>query len=489
MAANVIARNALQRIGFTPQASTYIVDTQGFIETTDYMNLTDDEASNLCKITRRPGGADAANPGNANQGFAVSLKAENNLKLMCYFLRYRERTSRPAAFNDVQLPDLTRCLSQARAEKDHEDPSDPEVPMKGNWTRTIEVVEDYLRNCLGATKIPLAYVIRDNIEPKPHGEDPQADYSSFNEELIARAPHHEPRANQNAPLVHTQACKDDNIIVFNKLAAIFREKDCWTYMQKATRTRDGRMAFMALKTHCLGKNNVDNLANQAERQLQNTTYTGEARRWNFEKYVKTHVDQHQTLTDLTRHGCAGIDPRSKVRYLLDGIKTKDLDNVKTRILSDEHLRVDFDACVNLFQDFVKQTRTNEPRRANISAIERGSRGQDKGNNPDYDSIQPDMSVEDRYYTKAEYSKLSAAKRKGLSIKRQKRGHKPGEKSSKTSPKKGKRTFNKRVISAIKRIFSDVTDKEEEETGSEEEEQQPQQEITNRENKALKRKKT
>ena len=193
--------------------------------------------------------------------------------------------------------------------------------------------------------------------PTAHADDPSTNYANYTEELIARAPHFPPAPNDQE---HTQAYKDDNILVFNKLSALFRDKDCWTYMQHATRQRNGRAAFLGLKDHYLGQNNVDNLANQAERQIQRATYTGEGRRWNFEKYVKTHVDQHQILTDLTKHGYAGIDPRSKVRYLLEGIKTKELDNVKTRILSDATLRSDFDMCVNLFQDFIKQTKANEP---------------------------------------------------------------------------------------------------------------------------------
>ena len=167
----------------------------------------------------------------------------------------------------------------------------------------------------GITKIPLAYVIREDRIPKDPVADPATNYSSHAEELIHRAPHYQQPANQGANQgapVETQTYKDDNVMVFNKLAELLRDKDCWTYMQKAHQTRNGRLAFLSLKEHYLGKNNVDNLATQAERQLESTTYTGEGRRWNFEKYVQTHVDQHQILSDLTRHGYSGIDNRSKV---------------------------------------------------------------------------------------------------------------------------------------------------------------------------------
>ena len=41
------------------------------------------------------------------------------------------------------------------------------------------------------------------------------------------------------------------------LASMTRDKDCWTYVRKATKKRDGRTAFLELKGHYLGKNNVD----------------------------------------------------------------------------------------------------------------------------------------------------------------------------------------------------------------------------------------
>ena len=89
-------------------------------------------------------------------------------------------------------------------------------------------------------------------------------------------------------------------------------------------------------------------------KIQNLTYTGEKRRFNFEKHVTAHVNQHIILTNLVEHGYSRINKQSKVRHLHDGIKTKELDHVKTRILSNSALCNNFDACVSLFKDFIKQ---------------------------------------------------------------------------------------------------------------------------------------
>jgi len=73
----------------------------------------------------------------------------------------------------------------------------------------------------------------------------------------------------------------------------------------------------------------------------------------------------------------------------------------------------------------------------------GSRGRPPGGstNSSYSEIQPDMSVEDQYYAKDKSKKLSMAKKKGLAIKRENRGHKKGAKDSR-GPKKVGKSFKK-----------------------------------------------
>jgi hypothetical protein len=127
------------------------------------------------------------------------------------------------------------------------------------------------------------------------------------------------------------------------------------YVRSAQKTKDGRMACKGLKDHYLGVNHVDNMSTIAENKLKQTLYFGKKRRWNFECFVRVHIDQHSILERLKEYGYSGIDERSKVRHLLHGIKTPSLETVKTRILSDATLRNSFDACVNLIQDCIHQT--------------------------------------------------------------------------------------------------------------------------------------
>ena len=114
---------------------------------------------------------------------------------------------------------------------------------------------------------------------------------------------------------------------------------------------------------------------------------------------------------------------------MDGIKTKLLDPVKTQIMASASLRNDFDACVNLYKEFIEQIDNLGVRDANISSVQSdrngatGKSGSARGSGTNYDKIVPNNSVPDRYYTGEEYQALNDAQKKGLKLKRAKRGHK------------------------------------------------------------------
>ena len=170
MADIVAIRAALTRMGFTNPAALFITDDQGLDTLSEFAILKDDEVEHLCKVTRRPGGT-VANPQAAvagqpptipNPGIAVSLRAENNLKLMCYFLRYKQRTSRVLAAAEITLDNVRAYHAHKDWEDEHEDTEAPEINPR-NWPRTIDAIKNWLRGCLGVSKIPLAYVIRDDM--------------------------------------------------------------------------------------------------------------------------------------------------------------------------------------------------------------------------------------------------------------------------------------------------------------------------------------
>ena len=59
--------------------------------------------------------------------------------------------------------------------------------------------------------------------------------------------------------------------------------------------------------------------------------------------------------------------------MLNGIKTNKLDAVKTCIMSEATLHNDFDQCVNLFKDFIKQNNLGlDTKEVTLAAVSLGS---------------------------------------------------------------------------------------------------------------------
>ena len=190
---------------------------------------------------------------------------------------------------------------------------------------------------------------------------------------------------------------------------------CWTYLKPHAKIRDGCTAWDALVARFPGPNNIDYAASKAKTTLRNLTYSGETCRWTVQTYVNRYMQQYTILENLVQHGYAGIDPHSKVRYLCDGIKRLHLDTVKTRILSDETIRVDFPRCVSLFSDFIKQRQAADgPPTQTIAQVskKRGHSGSS-------------VHVKDGFYIKKEYCALTPEQISELRHKCQAHGHKPG----------------------------------------------------------------
>ena len=224
--------------------------------------------------------------------------------------------------DQITLTNVRALRDLHDAEKDHVDlEPTPKLMDSKNWPKMMEGIVEYLRGCLGVTKIPLSYVARDHVEATPEANDPETNYDTPQDEMIAHAPM--VLANGDKHPTFLTDCQT----VWDKISDLTRDHECWTYVKPAQCSRDGCQGYTMLFDHYLGQNSTANQASLAEAKLKNSSYQGERHRWNFEKFVRRQVEQHEILNGLTKYGYSGIDDGSKVRYLLGGIKTKDLDPV------------------------------------------------------------------------------------------------------------------------------------------------------------------
>jgi hypothetical protein len=283
------------------------------------------------------GGAAQVNPGLlvANSGHSVSIRAKTYLKLAVFYLRHQARISRIVAPASVALAVVRRLRSTEEYEENFKITAEKPVINEKDWLRTMETICEFFGSVLGETGVPLAYVVRENAEIPPD-PDPSEGYITVTEEMIARAPH------------GSQAYANDSMEVWSYRANITRAHHCWTYVKPAQRIKDGRHTFLLLCNQFLGPNNVDNMASEAEAKLGLVSYTGERKKWTWEKYVQIHAEQHAVLSGLTDYGYSGIDNG------MANIKTDALDTVKAAVLASTALRTNYPDIVTLYGDFIKQ---------------------------------------------------------------------------------------------------------------------------------------
>jgi hypothetical protein len=199
----------------------------------------------------------------------------------------------------------------------------------------MESIREYLAAQFGAKGSTLDYVIRQEVEVKYHATYPSENCDIIYLEMTARVSH------------TGRTFQDDKRKVWDILSKMCAKHPCWVYIKPAKKGKNGRLAYELLFDHYLGPKNVGNMANAAETKLSSTMYNGEKKRFTWETYVLIHTEQHSVLNGLKEYGYSGIDDSSKVRHLLKGIKTTELDVCKDQVMASPTLHDDFPATVEL----------------------------------------------------------------------------------------------------------------------------------------------
>jgi hypothetical protein len=131
---------------------------------------------------------------------------------------------------------------------------------------------------------------------------------------------------------------NDRRKVWDIMSNIFGKHSCFVYIKPALQTRNERDTYMLLFHHFLGPNNLRNMSSASETKLTGILYNGEKKCFTSETYVRIHTEQNSVFNGLKDYGYPGIDDSSKVRHLLKGIKTTELDVCKTQVISSPSLR-------------------------------------------------------------------------------------------------------------------------------------------------------
>jgi hypothetical protein len=444
----------LERLGFSEAAATYLIGTCGIdsLGEITYLNGSED-VDTMIKGVNSPGGTAITGEGTSrvtsrNNGIPVSIRAVDKLKLCVYYLKHMERVQRQPFPNAINLVLVRSYRDQQRHEVGFKKTAEEPGINEKDWPRTLKKIKEYLDSQYDVTGATLDYVVRPEIAVKPEAEDPAENYETVDQKMTARAPH------------TGRSFVNDRRKVWDIMSNICGKNSCFVDFKPDLRTRNGRDAYMLLFDHFLGPKNVGNMASEAETKLTSTLYNGEKKRFTWETYVRIHTEQHSVLTGLKYYGYAGIDDSSKVRYLLKGIKTAELDVYKTHMMASPSLRDDLAATVELYSTFIKKMKAENPQ-LNVSEVSfaRGKAGKNsygKRHSTEISNVS-NAAVDDRFFEKHAYNDITPDQKNTLRLKRLKRGH-VGKSHTGTGNNNGKNNGKGATIKSLTRSIAALSTK-------------------------------
>ena len=346
------------------------LNAQGLISVSDFEGLTEEDIAEICSNARKPGGTinnpayDVANPVAGvpatitNPGVLVGHVIEKRLKMLRYYVHHLKKISRkfdPAAAHASlqKLQDLYRFKT---SEEEYD--NDIELPERltsvDNIRTVLEDLDDYFERKRGCTGIPLAAYTR-TIQAIPEVDvDPGFGTPSIIRELIRRAPHAGPTA------------LTDNEAVWDAVRHVTHDGPGWGWVQAFSRSRNGRQAYLALRSHYFGDAYQTRLRAKADQILETNYYDGTKRNFTYERYIET---LQRAFADLESTG-EFVSHERKVRILMTGVHDPRLESAKNTILATPDLRVTFESASNYLAEVLdnKVSYSATTRKARISAV-------------------------------------------------------------------------------------------------------------------------
>ena len=348
-----------------------------------------------CK--RPPQVTDAAGNLVNQAAFHIGAKSLHRLRVAAIAVEYYAATDRAITVQSVQwnttLKNFEEQWKAIKSAKDDDTPEAPKMTKTVGIVKWLEAYENYSKNRIGVRDAPLAYVIREEVAvpaaPALQAGQPHSDeHGSVKGEMIAR-------------LSHTHGLfRDDNALVFDDIEAATRGTKFAPTIAPFKRNRDGRAAFLALKTQHAGPALWDKEVKTCSEFLLNQKWTG-GTSITLERFLSQHRAAYVSLQRCAEHIQVELpNERTRVKYIIDNIETSDSD-VKAALavvnLDDgpTGMRTDFERTVAylLPTDPVKRKQKKRPNAEISAAGGKTSKG-------------PKTGVELRYYTPKEFAKLT-----------------------------------------------------------------------------------
>ena len=270
----------------------------------------------------------------------------------------------------------------------------------------LEHFPTYLESKLGTSGVALVYVIRADAQapvPLPnqaHGKTWSGVHEGPGEELVAYAEHEGP------------TFKTDSATVYRLLQDSLAGTQHISSIKPFQGRRDGRGAYEALMLHNLGNSKWEKVVEVAETYVNNRTWDGRNARFTIKSHLAKHREAHNDFLRASLHiDYVTPNESTRVQRLLRSIQCKDgtILSAKTTIMADAVKKGDFEQAAD-FLLLVAPASISHGKEHNVSALKRkldklSKQGGGQG------------GTKVRYYSKAEWWKLSQEEHNKVTAKR------------------------------------------------------------------------
>ena len=443
---------------------------EGIEAVSDLSDFDKDTLTQVADNLRQPGGRIANPDPNAPPGatipqppFVFGAKSQKRLLAACDTVRYYEMIARELSASNMRWDPVIKNFSQQwKALKDRKDGEAPVVPKISKTLSIIKWTEaftDFLHRKIGVRMVPLAYVVREVVDP-PAPPPPLAtnlphstEHGSVEGELIARASHTHP------------LFRDDNSAVYYLLEEATRGTSYAPTIKPYQRSKHGRDAWRSLVMQYAGEDKWQSELKYQDDLLHNRQWKGQSN-FSLEKFIAQHRNAFVSMRQCAEHVTFQLpNERTRVSYLLDSIQCNDpgLQAAMAQVRTDSGVNGklnDFEATASylLQYDPVSKKRATGAKRglsaisdvtgednAEISSVSHGGRTSKTSVGK--------TGVEFRYYKATEYNELSSEQKGELKSYRDNKSGASGRSGGAKKPRTGSKDesiHKKWIASAVEK---------------------------------------
>ncbi len=229
-------------------------------------------------------------------------------------------------------PDAVYWMEKKREQEEAADAAEdlikaPETFKKDtDWHVWSEALLTYVRSKQGKNNMaPLAYILRGHTIPTP-----EMAFTNDVDEKIGRT------------MLAGPQYAADNATVYDLLKSLAGNGPLLPFIRPHEHTRDGRVAWQALKAFYEGDSMNSRLKDAAYNNLLKANYQGPRRNFEFSTYVTIHQKAHE---ELARFG-EPVPELKKVRDFLDGITDPRCEAIKLTVMANPVYKTNFTEMVN-----------------------------------------------------------------------------------------------------------------------------------------------